>query len=312
MSERKVLNKYYPPDFDPTLIPRLRLGRDRQYKVRLMAPFSMRCNTCGHWIGAHTKFNARKETVKNEKFHSMEIYRFYIRCPKCAAEITFKTDPENLDYVCENGASRNFEPWRGAQDANDEKKKEKEEEEEENPLKALENRTAESKLEMEVLDALDEIRTKNSIQERTTVDKAIQNIVDQKSESIIKTIQLQNEKDEELVKSLFQDADGQRIKRLTESDESNDNKKSKLSFSNDPLVSKTSDPKNYMFKKSAISPLSKLGVIVKPKQSPLSKTLNTALKENLKPIGKSPVSNPDPEPDLINNIVGDYGSDSSE
>lgn len=34
---------------------------------------------------------------------TIKIYRFYIRCPRCSAEITFKTDPKNADYVCEHG-----------------------------------------------------------------------------------------------------------------------------------------------------------------------------------------------------------------
>ncbi len=68
MSERKVLNKYYPPDFDPTVIPRLRLSRDRQYTVRLMVPFNMRCLTCGDYIYKGKKFNARK--VRSASFAS--------------------------------------------------------------------------------------------------------------------------------------------------------------------------------------------------------------------------------------------------
>ena len=39
MSERKVLNKYYPPDFDPSKIPRRKMPKDRQ-QVRL---HSSRC-----------------------------------------------------------------------------------------------------------------------------------------------------------------------------------------------------------------------------------------------------------------------------
>lgn len=37
-----ILQKYCPPDFDPSKIPRMKLPRNRQYTVRLMAPFNMR------------------------------------------------------------------------------------------------------------------------------------------------------------------------------------------------------------------------------------------------------------------------------
>ena len=40
------------------------------------------------------------------------VFRFYIRCTRCNAEITFKTDPQNSDYSAEHGCARNFEPWR--------------------------------------------------------------------------------------------------------------------------------------------------------------------------------------------------------
>ena len=59
MAERKALVHYFPPDFDPAKIPRRKLGADRQIEVRLMAPFSMRCNTCGEYIYKGKKFNAR-------------------------------------------------------------------------------------------------------------------------------------------------------------------------------------------------------------------------------------------------------------
>lgn len=50
MSERKVLTKYYPPDFDPSKIARTRGPKTPGPKVqtvRLMAPFSMKCTSCG-------------------------------------------------------------------------------------------------------------------------------------------------------------------------------------------------------------------------------------------------------------------------
>lgn len=42
----------------------------------------------------------------------MQVFRFYYRCKNCAAEFTMKTDPKTSDYVLEEGASRNYEPWR--------------------------------------------------------------------------------------------------------------------------------------------------------------------------------------------------------
>mmetsp|Transcript_14254 Transcript_14254/g.32726 ORF Transcript_14254/g.32726 Transcript_14254/m.32726 type:complete len:153 (+) Transcript_14254:103-561(+) len=112
MGERKVASKYYPPDFDPSKLQRQRKSKDgnNQIKVRMMLPFSLRCGTCGNFIYQGTKFNARKEEVQNETYLGLRIYRFYFRCPRCAGEIAMKTDPKNSDYVCELGASRNFDP----------------------------------------------------------------------------------------------------------------------------------------------------------------------------------------------------------
>ncbi|KAK0228289.1 CWC16 protein [Armillaria fumosa] len=172
MSERKVLNKYFPPDFDPDLIPRRKGPKNSQQVVRLMAPFSMRCNTCGEYIYKGKKFNARKETVDGEDYYGIKIFRFYIKCTLCSAEITFKTDPKNTDYAAEHGASRNFEPWRDEEAVQEEDRLAKLEEEENNPMKALENRTTDSKREMDILDALQDIRARNARNERVgnTVD----------------------------------------------------------------------------------------------------------------------------------------------
>ncbi|KAJ2021360.1 Pre-mRNA-splicing factor cwf16 [Coemansia sp. RSA 376] len=218
MAERKVLNKYIPPDFDPAKIPRLRLGKSRQIKVRLMAPFSMRCETCGQWIGKGTKFNARKESVEGEKFHSIQIYRFYIRCQRCAAEITFKTDPENINYEVEKGALRNFEPWREEKALNEEQKQTKDEEEENNPIKALENRTEQSRREMDIMDALDEIRTQNAKGERVAEADVLEAIANRGEEEEALRRLAEEEEDEQLAKLAFQTAGGRRIKRACEED----------------------------------------------------------------------------------------------
>ncbi|KAJ2665790.1 Pre-mRNA-splicing factor cwf16 [Coemansia sp. RSA 1199] len=211
MSERKVLNKYYPPDFDPAKIPRLRLGKSRQIKVRLVSPFAMRCATCGQWIGKGTKFNARKELVESESFHSIPIHRFYIRCQRCAAEITFKTDPENNNYVAEHGAQRNFEPWR-EQHAINEQIKEEREEEESNPMLKLESRTEQSRREMEVMDALDEVRVLNARGERMgdEVVKAVRARAEREKRT---REEEEEEEDEEEARRVFGSG---RIKRVCE------------------------------------------------------------------------------------------------
>lgn len=95
-----------------------------------------------------------------------------IRSTLCSAEITFKTDPKNTDYAAEHGASRNFEPWREEKIVEEEDRLAKLEEEENNPMKVLENRTIDSKREMDILDALQDIRAKNARIERVgqTID----------------------------------------------------------------------------------------------------------------------------------------------
>lgn len=109
MSERKAINKWYPPDYDPSKIPkRAKKNANQPIKIRMMAPYSMRCLKCDEYIGARRSFNARKE-ITNEKYLNIKIIRFYITCPGCNNTITFKTDPKNAGYTPEEGAVRNYE-----------------------------------------------------------------------------------------------------------------------------------------------------------------------------------------------------------
>jgi DNA-directed RNA polymerase subunit RPC12/RpoP len=201
MGERKVLNKYYPPDFDPALLPRGRKPKDGQITVRMMLPMSVRCQSCGEFLYKGTKFNAKKETVEGEEYKGIKIFRFYMRCSRCSTEFTIKTDPENSDYVCDTGVSRNFEPWRDRERVIQEAKKERELEEEGDIMKQLENKTLDSKLEMDILDALAEIRALNSQNSKISADALMQeyqrrmNQLDEDEEEQLKSIQFKNSAD---------------------------------------------------------------------------------------------------------------------
>mmetsp|Transcript_65881 Transcript_65881/g.73511 ORF Transcript_65881/g.73511 Transcript_65881/m.73511 type:complete len:81 (+) Transcript_65881:95-337(+) len=65
MGERKVLNKFIPSDFDPSLIPRgNKLSKkDGTVPVRMMLPFSVQCSTCSTFLYRGTKFNSKKEPM---------------------------------------------------------------------------------------------------------------------------------------------------------------------------------------------------------------------------------------------------------
>jgi len=170
MGERKVLNKYFPPDFDPSLVPRRKRPKNEQIEVRMMLPFSLQCATCGEYMYRGKKFNSRKEEVLGEDYHGIRIFRFYIKCITCSAEITFKTDPQRGDYAAEHGCQRNFEPWRATEDAEAAAAQAKVDEEKGDAMKALENRTLDSKREMDLLDALDEIKAINQRHARVDTD----------------------------------------------------------------------------------------------------------------------------------------------
>lgn len=169
-----------------------------------MAPFSMRCNTCGEYIYKGKKFNARKETVDGEDYYGIKIFRFYIKCTLCSAEITFKTDPKNTDYSAEHGASRNFEPWREEKVVEEEDRLARLEEEENNPMKALENRTVDAKREMDILDALQDIRARNARNERVgqASDLVSRMTVEEETEEE-RERRLAEEEDEKLVREVF-------------------------------------------------------------------------------------------------------------
>lgn len=158
MSERKVLNKYYPPDFDPSKVPRVK-RKSKKNDVRTMAPFNMRCNSCGEYIASATKFNTKKEAVTDETYNNLTIYRFYIRCPGCLGTIIFRTNPKDAGYEIESGATENFKALKVAEKRAQEEAVAEEEEDKINPMKNLENRTKASRQQMEASEQIQNLRS---------------------------------------------------------------------------------------------------------------------------------------------------------
>ncbi|GLE08149.1 hypothetical protein PINS_up019111 [Pythium insidiosum] len=204
MGERKVLNKYFPPDFDPSIVPRRKRPKNQQIEVRMMLPFSIQCATCGEYMYRGKKFNSRKEDVVEENYLGIRIFRFYIKCVTCSSEITFKTDPKNGDYVAEHGCQRNFEPWREKEAEEEAAMKQREDEEKGDAMKALENRTLDSKREMDILDALDEIKAINQRHAKIDTDQLLQQHAQLDSAQQAQDEQQQLEEDAKLARQVFE------------------------------------------------------------------------------------------------------------
>jgi hypothetical protein len=187
MGERKVLVRYVPPDFDPSIIPKFKRDKNRKVEVRMMLPFSMRCTTCSEYMGRGKKVNSRKEDCVGEDYMGIRRFRFVFKCPVCSAQVSFKTDPKNSDYECEYGATRNYEVWKDNEAAIEQDEREKAEEEKLDAMRALENRTLDSKTEMDILDALDETLAINRRHERVDTDALLVSIAEKDSKALEET-----------------------------------------------------------------------------------------------------------------------------
>uniref|UniRef100_A0A914YPJ7 Splicing factor YJU2 n=1 Tax=Panagrolaimus superbus TaxID=310955 RepID=A0A914YPJ7_9BILA len=218
-TERKVFQKYYPPDYDPSKLPKAKGVKNRQFVQRVMAPYNMQCNTCHEYIYKGKKFNMRRETAEGENYLGLRLFRFYFRCPNCLAEISFKTDLENCDYQQEHGATRLFDAFKHYQEQA--KKDEAEEEAEKaDAMKMLEKRTKMSKKEMQAVGELEEIQELNR---RNEGIDARDFVLDDKQKAlfIAEKQRIEAEKDEELIRQMFfkTRADGHIIRRIEDDED---------------------------------------------------------------------------------------------
>ncbi|CCH46082.1 Coiled-coil domain-containing protein [Wickerhamomyces ciferrii] len=223
MSERKVINKYYPPDFDPSKIvkkkKKVKTGSASLPTVRLMTPFSMKCLNCGEYISRSRKFNARKENT-SETYLGMKIVRFHIKCPRCASEILFRTDPKSADYVIEFGAQKNYDSGntnklmkeetledtlaRLEKEEEEAKLKELQKDKKQTSLEELEAKLNDIRHQQELSEQIDDLRERNSRLNDLAKDAQYQNELKAKLRaSEEEKLQKQNEEDERLAEEAF-------------------------------------------------------------------------------------------------------------
>ena len=112
MGEKVVLSHYISPDFSPNYNIKKSKVKNGQIQIRWMLPFSVKCSNCGDIMMQGTKIGAKKEICYGEDYLGITVYRLYVHCKACYAEILIKTDPKNSDYHLEAGGTRHFEPWR--------------------------------------------------------------------------------------------------------------------------------------------------------------------------------------------------------
>jgi len=165
---------YYSPDFDPKKVPKKHKQNMHKWKkqkderadfelsnhmqIRTMAPFNIRCNTCGHYTNKGTKIQANVDKFPGMTYlEKIIIWRFHVRCPVCRSVICFRTDPENSDYDIVSGGTRSFRSAyvRARQEAEDDRLEK--EMEENDPMKILEDRTFASKRELEDVELVEDL-----------------------------------------------------------------------------------------------------------------------------------------------------------
>ncbi|KAK7502288.1 hypothetical protein BaRGS_00006652 [Batillaria attramentaria] len=121
LGERKGVNKYYPPDFDPSkgslntwrgqhpLRDRARKIHQGILVIRFEMPYNIWCDGCNNHIGMGVRYNAEKSKVGN--YYTTPIYKFRMKCHLCDNHFEIQTDPKNHDYVILEGARRKEQRW---------------------------------------------------------------------------------------------------------------------------------------------------------------------------------------------------------
>jgi hypothetical protein len=212
-----VINKYYPPDFDPSKIvkkkKKIKTGSAAFPTVRFMTPYSIRCVNCGEYTSKSRKFNARKETT-TETYLGMKTIKLHIKCPSCASEIVFRTDPKSADYVIMYGAKKLYDSGntnevlkeetleetlsRLEREEQEARQKELEKEKKSTTLEELEAKLNDIRRKQDMNDELDEIQQRNA-----KLEVFASNTKQKKKEEEEERQRLRDQEDEKLAQMAF-------------------------------------------------------------------------------------------------------------
>ena len=205
MGDRKELNKYIPPDFDPRQLSRVRVKKQAKELIRFMLPCGVQCSTCGEFMGAGKKFNAKKES--GGMYLKIRIYRFYWKCNVCSTECVMSTDPKNSDYKLERGGTRIFDIHRAKADERDaEETANKELADTSDAMTAMEAKAEASRREMDSLAALETLQAQGERNRNVGPDQILQQMRDQSAEiqpDVSKALQEQEEQDAAAAQEAF-------------------------------------------------------------------------------------------------------------
>jgi coiled-coil domain-containing protein 130 len=121
-----IIDKYYPPSWDPSKGSLNRFVgqhplRARAAKagigiivVRFEMPFNVWCLSCEKHIGQGTRYNAEKKKIGY--YFSSPIYSFKMTCHLCSGPIEIHTDPKLGEYIIKEGLRKRVEEF-SAKDA---------------------------------------------------------------------------------------------------------------------------------------------------------------------------------------------------
>lgn len=223
------------------------------------------------------------------------------------------------------GATRNFEALRKAEEIAEKEQEARKEELENNPMKLLEERTTQSKNEMEIAESLDELRELNRRTVALDYDSMFEKFAEEKRNAEL----AEEQRDEEFVKSIFSKDDaGDKIKRLhddsdEEQEEGTVKKVSRLENATDHLVEKRSTAEKAVWERS-IGTLSNkkagLGVLVKkkvlttleaPKHSKTENEISTKVIPRLGSVSSKPSLSSGSGSNALG-LLGNYSGSESE